>query len=40
MTKEEIVDLFIHLEVYLSATRAFLGYQIAFAIFAERCGLR
>jgi alkylhydroperoxidase/carboxymuconolactone decarboxylase family protein YurZ len=36
VTKEEIVELFIHLEAYAGAARAFDGYQIAKEIFAER----
>ncbi len=35
VTKEEIVDLFIHLEAYAGAARAFDSYQIALEIFAE-----
>jgi 4-carboxymuconolactone decarboxylase len=35
VTKEEIVELFIHLEAYAGAARAFDGYQIAKQIFAE-----
>jgi 4-carboxymuconolactone decarboxylase len=38
VTKEEIVELFIHLEAYAGAARAFDGYQIAKEIFAERAG--
>ena len=34
-TKEEIVELFIHLEAYAGAARAFDSYQIALAVFAE-----
>ena len=33
--KEEIVELFIHLEAYAGAARAFDSYQIALAVFAE-----
>jgi 4-carboxymuconolactone decarboxylase len=36
VTKEEIVELFIHLEAYAGAARAFDSYQIALAVFAER----
>jgi 4-carboxymuconolactone decarboxylase len=36
VTKEEIVELFIHLEAYAGAARAFDGYQIAREIFAEQ----
>jgi 4-carboxymuconolactone decarboxylase len=35
VTKEEIVELFIHLEAYTGAARAFDSYQIALAVFAE-----
>ena len=35
VTKEEIVELFIHLEAYAGAARAFDGYQVAREIFAE-----
>jgi 4-carboxymuconolactone decarboxylase len=34
-TKEEIVEVFIHLEAYAGAARAFDSYQIALAVFAE-----
>jgi 4-carboxymuconolactone decarboxylase len=33
--KEEIVELFIHVEAYAGAARAFDSYQIAKAVFAE-----
>jgi 4-carboxymuconolactone decarboxylase len=36
VTKEEIVELFIHLEAYAGAARAYDGYQVAKEIFAER----
>ncbi|PWR09617.1 decarboxylase [Micromonospora acroterricola] len=36
VTKEEIVELFIHLAAYAGAARAFDGYQVATAVFAER----
>lgn len=36
VTKEELVELFIHLEAYAGAARAFDSYQIALAVFAER----
>src|SRR5262245_51807572 len=36
VTREEIVELFIHLEAYAGAARAFDSYQIALAVFAER----
>jgi 4-carboxymuconolactone decarboxylase len=35
VTKEEIVELFIHLEAYAGSARAFDSYQIALAVFAE-----
>jgi 4-carboxymuconolactone decarboxylase len=35
VSKDEIVDLFIHLEAYAGAARAFDSYQIATAVFAE-----
>ena len=35
MTKEEIVELFIHLAAYAGAARAFDSYQIVLAVFAE-----
>jgi alkylhydroperoxidase/carboxymuconolactone decarboxylase family protein YurZ len=35
VTKDEIVELFIHLEAYAGAARAFDSYQIALAVFAE-----
>jgi 4-carboxymuconolactone decarboxylase len=34
-TREEVVELFIHLEAYAGAARAFDTYQIALAVFAE-----
>src|ERR1700729_4021386 len=36
VTKEEIVELFIHLEAYAGAARAFDSYQVAAAVFAEQ----
>jgi 4-carboxymuconolactone decarboxylase len=36
VTKAEIVELFIHLEAYAGAARAFDSYQTALAVFAER----
>jgi 4-carboxymuconolactone decarboxylase len=36
VTKEEIVELFIHVQAYAGAARAVEGYYIAKAIFAER----
>jgi hypothetical protein len=38
VTKEEIVDLLIHLEAYAGAARAFDSYQIALETFAEATG--
>ena len=38
VTKDEIVDLFIHLEAYAGAARAFDSYQIALEVFAETAG--
>ena len=35
VTREEIVELFIHLEAYAGAVRAFDGYQVAMAVFGE-----
>ena len=35
VTKEEIVELFIHLAAYAGAARAFDSYQDALAVFAE-----
>jgi 4-carboxymuconolactone decarboxylase len=35
VNKDEIVELFIHLEAYAGAARAFDSYQIAAAVFAE-----
>jgi len=35
VTKEEIVELFIHLAAYAGAARAFDSYQIVLAVFAE-----
>jgi 4-carboxymuconolactone decarboxylase len=35
VTKEELVELFIHLTAYAGAARAFDSYQIALAVFAE-----
>lgn len=35
VSKDEIVDLFIHLLAYAGAARAFEGYQIAMQVFAE-----
>ena len=35
VTKEEIVELFIHVEAYAGAARAFDSYQIAKDVFAE-----
>jgi 4-carboxymuconolactone decarboxylase len=38
VTREEIVELFIHLEADAGAARAFDSYQIALAVFAESAG--
>jgi alkylhydroperoxidase/carboxymuconolactone decarboxylase family protein YurZ len=35
VSKEEIVELFIHLEAYAGAARAFDSYQVAAAVFGE-----
>ena len=35
VTKEEIVELFVHLEAYAGAARAFDSYQVAVAVFGE-----
>jgi alkylhydroperoxidase/carboxymuconolactone decarboxylase family protein YurZ len=35
VTKEEVVELFIHLAAYAGAARAFDSYQTALAVFAE-----
>jgi 4-carboxymuconolactone decarboxylase len=35
VTKEEIVELFIHLSAYAGAARAFDSYQIVLQVFAE-----
>jgi 4-carboxymuconolactone decarboxylase len=35
VTKEEIVELFIHIETYAGAARAFDSYQVAMDVFAE-----
>src|ERR1700761_5339985 len=35
VTKEEVVELFIHLAAYAGAARAFDSYQDALAVFAE-----
>lgn len=34
-SRDEIVELFIHLEAYAGAARAFDSYQVAAAVFAE-----
>jgi len=36
VTREEVVELFIHLVAYAGAARAFDSYQIALAVFAEQ----
>jgi alkylhydroperoxidase/carboxymuconolactone decarboxylase family protein YurZ len=38
VTRDQIVDLFIHLEAYAGAARAFDSYQTALEIFAEAGG--
>jgi 4-carboxymuconolactone decarboxylase len=38
VSKDEIVELFIHLEAYAGAARAFDSYQIALRVFAENGG--
>jgi alkylhydroperoxidase/carboxymuconolactone decarboxylase family protein YurZ len=38
VTKDEIVELFIHLEAYAGAARAFDSYQVALQVFAESPG--
>ncbi len=35
VTKEDIVELFIHLEAYAGAARDFESYQVALAVFEE-----
>jgi 4-carboxymuconolactone decarboxylase len=35
VTKDEVVELFIHLEAYAGAARAFDSYQVALEVFAE-----
>jgi alkylhydroperoxidase/carboxymuconolactone decarboxylase family protein YurZ len=35
VTKDELVELFIHLEAYAGAARAFDSYQVALEVFAE-----
>jgi 4-carboxymuconolactone decarboxylase len=36
VSQDEIVELFIHLEAYAGAARAFDSYQVAAAVFAEQ----
>jgi 4-carboxymuconolactone decarboxylase len=36
VSRDEIVELFIHLEAYAGAARAFDSYQVALEVFAER----
>jgi alkylhydroperoxidase/carboxymuconolactone decarboxylase family protein YurZ len=36
VTPDEILDLFVHLEAYAGAARAFDSYQVALAVFAEQ----
>jgi 4-carboxymuconolactone decarboxylase len=38
VTKDEIVEAFIHLEAYAGAARAFDSYQVALEVFAETAG--
>jgi 4-carboxymuconolactone decarboxylase len=38
VSKDEIVDLFIHLEAYAGAARAFEMYQVAVEAFTEADG--
>jgi len=38
VTPEEIVEVFIHIEAYAGAARAFDSYQVALEVFAERAG--
>jgi alkylhydroperoxidase/carboxymuconolactone decarboxylase family protein YurZ len=38
VTRDEIVELFIHLEAYAGAARAFDSYQVALEVFAETAG--
>ena len=40
ISKDEIVDLFIHLEAYAGAARAFEMYQIAVEVFTETAAPR
>jgi 4-carboxymuconolactone decarboxylase len=35
VTKEEIVEVFIHIEAYAGAARAFESYQVALEVFGE-----
>ncbi len=35
VTKEEIVEVFIHIEAYAGAARAFESYQVALEVFAD-----
>jgi alkylhydroperoxidase/carboxymuconolactone decarboxylase family protein YurZ len=35
VSMDEVVELFIHLEAYAGAARAFDSYQIALAVFAD-----
>ncbi|MFI6475916.1 carboxymuconolactone decarboxylase family protein [Streptomyces sp. NPDC050516] len=36
VTREEIVEAFIHIEAYAGAARAFEGYQVALQVFEEK----
>lgn len=38
VSADEIVELFIHLQAYAGAARAFEGYQVALEVFGERTG--
>jgi 4-carboxymuconolactone decarboxylase len=38
VTAEEIVEVFVHIEAYAGAARAFEGYQVAKQVFAEAAG--
>jgi 4-carboxymuconolactone decarboxylase len=38
VSKDEIVDVFIHLEAYAGAARAFEMYQVAIEVFTEAEG--
>ncbi|MCW2671459.1 MAG: carboxymuconolactone decarboxylase family protein [Frankiales bacterium] len=38
VTRDELVELFIHVEAYAGAARAFDSYQVALEVFAEDAG--